>query len=259
MDPDLFDGREFCVHTSPRLLSRNACSGAREAEEDVIEPIEQTGADLFSEERRNVVARGMKRFEIEKFPPPQPDFEVHSDRVCSVLGQNPNAFTLNGTNCYLVGTGKKRILVDAGEKHRGLEEFLEILDESMKSIGVTGLEAILVTHLHGDHFGGCDRLLERYGPVPVLMLKCPDWQLSLFTIFTLDQMGLVEYLERGPIPRNPDGTFNPFTEDDIPAWPNEDLSWDPAGRTKVELQRDYFYMKGHMGKPVVMRFFAWNM
>ena len=64
--------------------------------------------------------------------------------------------------------------------------------------------------LHGDHFGGCDRLLEKYGAIPVLMLKCPDWQLSLFTIFTLDQMGLVEYLERGAFSPKPGRDIQPF-------------------------------------------------
>lgn len=254
LDPDLFNGLQFCEtigsRRTNRILHKSPCAGEmNESSSEPLEeePIEATGADLFSEERRNVVARGMKRFEIEKFPPPQPDFEVLSKRVCCVLGQNPSPFTLNGTNCYLIGTGKKRILVDAGERDRGLHEFMRILEDSLKNLGCTGLEAILVTHLHGDHFGGCDALLEKYGPIPVLMLRCPDWQLSLFTMFALRQKGLTEYVEKGPKPRNPDGTWNEFTEADLPEWPNEDLSWDPAGRTKVEIQRDYFFMKSHLG------------
>ena len=92
VDADLFDGRAFCetVRTSGRGLSLNACNGEAK---DVLEPIEETGADLFTEERRNVVARGMKRFEIEKFPPPQPDFEkTFLTWFCSVLGQKPERF-----------------------------------------------------------------------------------------------------------------------------------------------------------------------
>ena len=38
--------------------------------------------------------------------------------------------TLQGTNCYLVGKGSKRILVDTGEGVAGFVELLKVHDET---------------------------------------------------------------------------------------------------------------------------------
>lgn len=96
--------------------------------------------------------------------PPLPTISALSSRVVRVLGLNPSAMTLQGTNCYLVGTGKQRILIDTGE---GKDGFVDVLRSAMKNAGCESLEQIIVTHWHHDHLGGVPSLLEAFGPVPI--------------------------------------------------------------------------------------------
>ena len=77
-----------------------------------------------------------------------------SPRVVRVLGGNPGAFTLQGTNAYLIGTGSRRWLLDTGE---GCPAFVANLRARHGGGGVTELEGILLTHWHRDHVGGLAR------------------------------------------------------------------------------------------------------
>ena len=59
----------------------------------------------------------------------QPEISVWSERVTVALGMNPGIFTGPGTNTYLVGTGKRRILIDTGQ---GRPEYLDVLERAIE-------------------------------------------------------------------------------------------------------------------------------
>lgn len=110
---------------------------------------------------------------MSKYLPP---ISVVSPAVVRILGCNPGKFTLQGTNTYLIGSGKQRILLDTGE---GLPEYSKLLGDYLN---LTGIEVshVLLTHWHGDHTGGVPDLVLKNGlkrdssVVAPLVYKMPD-------------------------------------------------------------------------------------
>ena len=75
------------------------------------------------------------------------------------------------TNSYLVQSGDEAVLIDAGS---GDEAVLDALAESLDGLGITRLEALLLTHTHPDHVAGAAALSRRYSaPVYVHALEQP--------------------------------------------------------------------------------------
>jgi glyoxylase-like metal-dependent hydrolase (beta-lactamase superfamily II) len=79
------------------------------------------------------------------------------DGVVRVRAPNPSAFTLDGTNTYVV----ERWVIDPGPNDsRHLDAILEAASH--------GIEGIAITHAHPDHDEGAPGLAERAGGVPVV-------------------------------------------------------------------------------------------
>ena len=66
-------------------------------------------------------------------------------------------------NSLVVERGNRRLLIDAGFSCRQIEKRLAVL-----GLEASGLDAILLTHEHGDHARGIDLMCRRYG-LPVYM------------------------------------------------------------------------------------------
>lgn len=68
----------------------------------------------------------------------------------------------SGGNAMVVECGQRRILIDAGFSAREIKRRLAFFEVEPES-----LEALVLTHEHGDHGRGADRLAKKYG-LPVL-------------------------------------------------------------------------------------------
>ncbi|ORY60944.1 metallo-beta-lactamase superfamily protein [Pseudomassariella vexata] len=99
------------------------------------------------------------------------DVEDVTDRVVRVMGGNPGEMQLQGTNTFLVGTGKARILIDTGE---GIPVWAERLVEILKERDLH-ISHVLLTHWHGDHTGGIPDLVAYDATLADRIYKCnPD-------------------------------------------------------------------------------------
>ena len=217
-----------------------------------------------SKELRNIIAVGQKRFELAgKNPPMQPDIERLSERVIAVLGlnhgdaENRSGPTLNGCNCYLVGTGSKRILIDTAGPSPGPVEnfdvFLENLEMTLEK-EQCAIERIIITHGHTDHYGGCPEIQRRYGPVPCHMMTQGFSELRVgggpSFVEDMKDRGIDKLLDDGEA-RPTEGAFqgNWWTKEinaemftaPLDPWPDDDdLSWvEPNEGRAQPLTKEY--------------------
>ncbi|KAK4611864.1 Atrochrysone carboxyl ACP thioesterase [Fulvia fulva] len=90
--------------------------------------------------------------------PELPDVEQLTPRVLRILGQNPGKFTFQGTNTYVIGTGRQRLIIDTGG---GEADWASLINDTLKARGIT-IARVLLTHWHGDHTGGVADLIRLY-------------------------------------------------------------------------------------------------
>jgi glyoxylase-like metal-dependent hydrolase (beta-lactamase superfamily II) len=101
-----------------------------------------------------------------------PDIERWSQNVVVVRGQNPGPFTGPGTNTYLVGRGRRPLLLDTGS---GMASYLPLLEQALeRESGSNGPGDLLVTHVHADHIGGAKDVLDRFGARRVAKYLWPE-------------------------------------------------------------------------------------
>lgn len=98
-----------------------------------------------------------------------PAVERLSPACIRILGGNPGKFTLQGTNTYLLGTGRRRILIDTGE---GRKAWISSIKSTLEQENAT-IDTALITHWHGDHTGGIKDLLSLF-PQTSIYKNDPD-------------------------------------------------------------------------------------
>ncbi|ROV86783.1 hypothetical protein VSDG_10132 [Cytospora chrysosperma] len=104
-----------------------------------------------------------------------PEVERLSPICIRILGGNPGKFTLQGTNTYILGNGRQRLLIDTGE---GKPSWIAALKRTLADEDAT-ISKALISHWHGDHQGGINDLLSLLPEAKVYKNQPDDGQLDI--------------------------------------------------------------------------------
>ena len=81
-------------------------------------------------------------------------YQKLKDFIYHIPGENPSPATLCGINCFILGTGQSRVMIEAGDYPERNEKFLENFTRFMNDFSSISIDKIFITHAHWDHFGG---------------------------------------------------------------------------------------------------------
>ena len=101
-----------------------------------------------------------------------------------------NAGAIMGINCYIIQDEKTKetMIIDPGNASENLIEILDAMQVKMKYI--------LLTHCHGDHIGGVNKIKEKYGGKILIHTKdavgLKDISINLSTHIGLEPISLQE-------------------------------------------------------------------
>lgn len=101
-----------------------------------------------------------------------------------------NAGAIMGINCYIIQDEKTKetMIIDPGNASENLIEILDAMQVKMKYI--------LLTHCHGDHIGGVNKIKEKYGGKILIHTKdavgLKDISINLSTHIGLEPIALQE-------------------------------------------------------------------
>ena len=101
-----------------------------------------------------------------------------------------NAGAIMGINCYIIQDEKTKetMIIDPGNASENLIEILDAMQVKMKYI--------LLTHCHGDHIGGVNKIKEKYGGKVLIHTKdaigLKDVSINLSTHIGLEPIVLQE-------------------------------------------------------------------
>jgi glyoxylase-like metal-dependent hydrolase (beta-lactamase superfamily II) len=93
--------------------------------------------------------------------------ELPGRDAVGIRANNPSAFTLTGTNTWIVGR-EPAWVIDPGPD---LTDHLDAISEEIDARG--GLGAVVLTHGHHDHTDAVPALVTRFSPVPVASARVP--------------------------------------------------------------------------------------